>query len=237
MQIRTSLLATTALVALTLAAPAANAAGSGWYVSLSGGANWVDDSSFALVNTVPSTTTFTLATNADTGWVVAGAIGYSLSGVMPGLRVEAEVGYRENQIDGTFLTSITAGPTTDSGPVDADHQTFSVLANVWYDFDVGGFKPYLGGGIGWAETEFEGTYIGTVSLVNTPFSFEDSGFAWQVGAGINFDISPNVMLGIGYRYFSGPEVTILPPVVAPNILAGDIESDNHSAALTLTFVM
>lgn len=233
MQIRTALLATTALAALTLAAPAANAAGSGWYVSLTGGGNWADDNSFFASNPT-STTTFTLATDGDTGWVVAGAVGYNLTSVSPGLRVDVEVAYRDNQVDGAFLTSISNAATTDSGPVDADHQTFSVLANVWYDFDVGGFKPYIGGGIGWAETEFEGTYIGAVV---TPFSFEDSGFAWQVGGGINFDVSPNVKLGIGYRYFSGPEVTVLPPVVAPNILAGDIENDNHSATLSVTFAM
>ncbi len=226
MQIRTSLLATTALVALTLAAPTANAAGSGWYVSLSGGANWLDDSSFFVSN---PTSTFTLATDSDTGWIVTGAVGYSLTNFMAGLRAEVEAGYRQNQVDGAFLSSTVL--TTDFGPVDVDHQTFSVLANLWYDFDVGGFKPYLGGGIGWAETEFEGTYNGV--LATTPFSFEDSGFAWQVGGGINFDVSPNVKLGVNYRYFSGPEVTVL----GPNLLAGDIESDNHSATLSVTFVM
>jgi opacity protein-like surface antigen len=235
MQIRTSLLATTALVALTLAAPAANAAGSGWYVSLSGGGNWTDDNSF-LVTANTSSTTFALATDTDTGWVVTGAVGYSLTGLMPGLRVEVEAGYRDNQVDGAFLTFTSGGNTSDSGLVDADLQTFSVLANAWYDFDVGGFKPYIGGGIGWAETEFEGTYLGGVAT--TPFAFEDSGFAWQVGGGINFDISPNVKLGIGYRYFSAPEVTVLPPnTAAPVLLTGDIENDNHSATLSVTFAM
>lgn len=227
MQIKTTLLATTALAALTLAAPAANAAGSGWYLGLSGGANWVDDSSIFV--SVP-TSTFTLATDSDTGWVVTGAIGYSLTNLAPGLRVELEAGYRENQVDGSFLSSITAGPTTDSGPIDVDHQTFSVLANFWYDFDVGGISPYVGGGVGWAETEFEGTYNGATV---TAFSFEDSGFAWQVGGGLNFSVSPNVKLGVNYRYFSGPEVTVL----GPNLLAGDIDSDNHSATLSVMFVM
>jgi opacity protein-like surface antigen len=226
MQTKTVLLATAALAALTLASPA-NAAGS-WYVSLTGGANWQNDEGFIAANG-PDTLTFD--SNNDTGFVVAGAIGYSLVSVAPGLRVEAEVSFRQNSNDGVWAT--TTGVIPDGGTLDFDHQATAVMANVWYDFDVGGIRPYIGGGIGWADVELDGTYVGgTIPAID----FSDDGFAWQAGAGINFAISPNVQLGVGYRYFSGPEVTVLAPF-ATNSATDEVEYENHAAVVTLTFGM
>ncbi len=225
MKTKTVLLATTALAALAFTAPA-NAAG--WYASLTGGANWQDDDGFFAANG-PDTLTF--ASNSDTGFVIAGAIGYSLTNVAPGLRVEAELSYRQNSNDG--LWSTTTGGEGDAGTLDFDHSATAVLANVWYDFDVGGVRPYVGGGIGWADVEVDGTYVGgTLPAID----FSDDGFAWQAGAGINFAISPNMQLGVGYRYFSGPEVTVLAPF-GLNSAASDLDYDNHAAVVTLTFGM
>jgi hypothetical protein len=44
-------------------------------------------------------------------------------------------------------------------------------------------------------------------------------------------------LGIGYIYFSGPEVTLLPPDITNNQAAGELDYENHSAVVTLTFGM
>jgi opacity protein-like surface antigen len=108
------------------------------------------------------------------------------------------------------------------------------MANVWYDFDVGGFRPYVGGGIGWADVEVDGAYITSPSPV---IDSSDDGFAWQLGGGINFQVSPNVQLGFGYRYFSGPEVTILAPDLPANTLTPELDYENHTAMATLTFGM
>jgi opacity protein-like surface antigen len=66
-------------------------------------------------------------------------------------------------------------------------------------FQVAGLKPYVGGGIGWADVEVDGVYQGkTVGA-----SFSESGFAWQLGGGLHLPIDEKLTLGIGYRYFSG----------------------------------
>jgi opacity protein-like surface antigen len=226
MQTKITLLATTALAALALAAPA-NAAGN-WYVNLTGGANWQNDDGFVATNG-PDTLVFD--SNNDTGFVVAGAVGMGLSGVAPGLRVEAEVSFRQNSNDGLWSTTTGGGGST--GVLDFDHQALAVMANVWYDFDVAGVRPYVGGGVGWADVELDGTYVGgSIPAID----FSDDGFAWQLGAGVNFVVSPNVQLGVGYRYFSGPEVTVLAPHIA-NSAANDLDYENHSAVVTLTFGM
>lgn len=227
MQKKSALLATTAFAALAFAAPA-HAAGSGWYVNLTGGGNWLDDNDFAVS---AAGDTLTVNTESDAGWVVSGAIGYSLAKmVTPGLRVEVEVGYRENAVDGDWASSDGGA---DAGLIEYDHSALSVMANVWYDFDVGGVRPYVGGGIGWADVEVDGNFLsGDVPA----FSYSDDGFAWQAGGGINFDVSPNMQLGVGYRYFQGPEVTLFAPSLA-NSAGGDLEHDNHSGVVTLTFLM
>lgn len=231
MKTKLTLLATTAAVALALTAPA-QAAGN-FYVGVFGGANWVKDHSFSVATTpTVSADTLTWATDGDTGFIVGGAVGMSLNQLMGGLRAEVEVAYRENQVDGLWTSNTTAPPGT-SGTLDIDHSTFSVLANLWYDFDVGGISPYVGGGIGWADTEIEGNYLGGAT---GPFSFSDSGFAWQLGAGINFDVSPNIKLGVGYRYFEGPDVTV-GSINTLNSATSDVDSENHSALVSLTFGM
>lgn len=61
-----------------------------------------------------------------------------------------------------------------------------------------------------------------------------NGFAWQLGGGINFDVSPNVIIGVGYRYFSGPDVDVLPPVAINNAVAS-MESTSQSVVIDLSF--
>ena len=228
MKTKLTLLASTTLALLALSAPA-QAAGSGWYVNLSGGANWLanDDGFFA--STIGGDT-LAFTPDSDTGWMISGAVGLSLNNMVQGLRVEAEVGYRNNQVDGIWTSSTGA---SDSGLLDYEHSTLSVMANVWYDFDLGNVRPYVGGGVGWAETELDGAFLGgTIPAI----SHSDDGFAWQLGAGLNFAISPNVQLGVGYRYFEGPEVNIGAPFGA-NGATGDVENQNHTAVVSLTYGM
>jgi len=239
MQTRLALLATTTLAALAIAAPA-EAAG-GWYATVTGGANWVDDNN-TFLNPV-ALTTLTWLTEADTGFVIAGAVGMNFGHMMSGLRGEVELSWRQNNVDGLYSSNILGPTPFQSGTIDYDHETFAVLANIWWDIPVGGFSPYIGGGIGWADTSIDGAYTCTgggacpVPAV-VPFDFSDDGFAWQLGAGINFQISPNVKLGVGYRFFQGPEVVALAPNPPPtNPSAHDLDNDNHAAVVTLTFGM
>ena len=65
----------------------------GWYFSAFGGANWLDDTSFDISQVVSN--------KYDLGFVVGGAIGYDFGQAMGplGMRLEAEVSYRNNIID------------------------------------------------------------------------------------------------------------------------------------------
>jgi opacity protein-like surface antigen len=236
MQTKLALLTSTAIAVLALASPA-QAAGP-FYVSVLGGANFLQDDSFrAITGPTVSANTLNFHPNSETGFLIGAAVGMHVDQIIPGLRVEAEVDYRSNHSKGTWQSN-TGDPTdVSSGALDFDHTTWSVLANAWYDFSLGSsLKPYVGGGIGWGETKLDGKFV---SGAKPNFSFTDDGFAWQVGAGVNYAISPNVLVGVGYRYFSGPDVTVSAPgaIAFGNPSTGKINSDSQSVLLSLTFNM
>jgi opacity protein-like surface antigen len=241
------LLATTALALL---AGASQAQAGEMYVSVFGGANWLADSS-ANYTEVFSQYSSTLAawrwdTDADTGFVLGGAIGTHLDKWQKGLRVELEASYRRNDVGGGWQVSTTSEPYSSFGAIDANMSTFAIMANVWYEHDMGWkIRPYIGGGAGWGRAHFDGALTeGFTSLGGeggegeTTFNTSNDGFAWQLGAGFNYEASPGVDVGLGYRYFSGPDF-IEPFNVDNDIFGGQrsfgrVENRNHSVMVNLT---
>jgi opacity protein-like surface antigen len=117
----------------------------------------------------------------DPGFVINGAIGAELN---PMIRVEGEIGYRINAAD--------QGPS----PVDWTFQATSFMANGYFDIPTNSpLRPYVGAGLGFALINLEGDNFGTA---------DDSDFvgAFQIMAGLGFDISPKATLTFGYRYFT-----------------------------------
>jgi opacity protein-like surface antigen len=195
------LLASSALAVLAGAQQAQ--AASDMYVSVFGGANFLQDES-QVFNTGSSS----FSSDPDTGFVIGGAIGTHLDNWAKGLRVELAANYRRNDVGGVWTTS--TGST--GGFFDANMSTFAIMANAWYDIDIGSkVRPYVGGGVGWARNSAEivriRTFDSTTTGLNTVVSsnsFDKSGFAWQLGLGINYEVAADVDVGIGYRYFVGP---------------------------------
>lgn len=229
MTIKRALLATTAF-ALSAALARAEANDRTMYFTVGGGGNGLSDQTAR--NTEPGSF-FAFTANGDTGFVLKAAVGGRLDNVIHGLRVEIEGSYQQNSVKGG-LGSHTGG-TFRSGHLEFDQTTFAVLANAWWEFDIGSLHPYAGGGAGWAKTDLDGS----MAQFGPPFGtrkMEDSGdgFAWQLGGGINFDVSPNVVIGVGYRYFSGPDVDVAPPI-AINTANASMDVTSQSVVLDLTF--
>lgn len=116
------------------------------------------------------------------GYLVGGAIGWRFS---KDWRAEAELAYRRyslNQV--TYTTS-----TTLDGYADA----LSLMGNLWYDVPHGGhLTPYVGGGIGGALANYNNKKSG--------FKASDTGFIFQLGAGVNWRMTDKVSLDVGYRF-------------------------------------
>lgn len=188
-------------IALALAAPASADS----YVSAYGGANFGEEFS------VGDWLTF----DKETGSVIGGTLGTTIP-AMPGFRAELDVSFRQNDI-GALLCEDLA--------LDGTDETTGVLANIAYDVPVGTFpvKPYVLAGVGFGHRTIE---------VRTPwldsFSASESGLAWQVGAGAQYEIAEGVKIGAGYRYFDAPNVerSFFKTTV-------DADGSNHSVVATL----
>jgi opacity protein-like surface antigen len=227
--------------ALALLAGATEAQADGLYVSVFGGANWVGDSSANHITTSGGESTLMhWETDADTGFVLGGAVGTHLDKWLNGLRVELEASYRRNDVGGRWSTFTTDSSNSQSGPIEANLSTFAIMANVWYEHDFGWrIKPYAGGGVGWARAKFDGQLL-TSSLTDTwtAVDISNDGFAWQLGLGFNYEAAPGVNVGLGYRFFEGPDFTRPFPVTGffagKTAAFGTLENNSHSVMVNLT---
>lgn len=135
------------------------------------------------------------------------SLGYDFGAV----RSDVEISYGRNDVEGLSLTSVNGGAVPALTPADYDDicdylevdncsgsgnrinfsgegvRQATAMASVWFDLPVATqFSPYVGGGIGinGFETGGEG----------------DATFAWQVGAGMAFNVTPNLAITADYRY-------------------------------------
>ena len=130
------------------------------------------------------------------------AAGYRLFVV----RIEGEVSYRQLQLsdveyasypgrDDASIESLNESIEVESGHLNA----LNLMVNVWLDINIGGgFKPYLGGGVGRGQL----TLGSEIQIPGTTQEFLDSSawaFAYQVGAGIGYELVPGLTVSLGYR--------------------------------------
>jgi opacity protein-like surface antigen len=156
------------------------------------------------------------------GYAVTGAVGRSFGPV----RGEIEGSYRGSDVgEARGLGLVARG----SGNVSA----LSAMANIYFDpaFALGPLQPYVGGGIGVSRFRAEDVAAAGVAGLG-PVSGSETGFAWQLMAGVGFAVSEAATLTAGYRYFATPDVEV---DVAP---LGSVNVDGlglHAAEVGLRF--
>ena len=158
------------------------------YVALRGGGSWYDDTQFSIAG--PATV---LNRYDDTPAFVTIALG----GQYGSVRGEVEVGFFNGGIDSH--SAIIGGATTDFAADESfgGLRSRTMMANAFYDFDFGSIKPFVGAGVGfgWVRADNFGT-VATGQLLDDG----DRGFAWQVTAGIAYEVMEGLDLEVGYRY-------------------------------------
>jgi len=136
----------------------------------------------------------------DTGHLFSLAIGAE---VQKGFRLEGEYAYRAADVDETG--------------VNADVSVHAGMLNGIFDIATSsGMSPYIGAGIGAANMNWDGNMSDDNETV----------FAYQLMAGLNFEMNPETTLRLGYRYFD--------PSVA-DIGALKIDNSFHELEVGLRF--
>ena len=203
-----------------VASPAAARDGSG-YVGIEGGILFPKDQDADIFVDYETTTVGTPAVTGppDTTFDEAIGIDYkkgydidAIAGYDFGMfRVEGEIGYKRSkldslEVDGGFISTLNADlnrPDIDVAPdpvetlpaltsadfdLDGKVSVLSGMINALLDFgNEDGLSFYVGPGFGRARVKTLGE--------------SDSAWAWQGIAGVRFALSPNIDLGLKYRYF------------------------------------
>ena len=148
------------------------------------------------------------------------ALGYSAAvGLGWGsLRMEGEVSWRRTDLDSIefaqlnldVLSGVNLDAINDNIKVKGTRSTLDLMANAWYDLDVGvGFTPYFGGGLGVQYVRYDVDLpldplrISGLSSEAVDVLGGDDGdwvLAYQVGAGVGYRVMESLVVHVGYRY-------------------------------------
>lgn len=128
-----------------------------------------------------------------------------------GLRGELEIGRSQFSIDTHTVNGTKVGEIDSFGELRA----FTGFANAFLDFNLGRMvgaspdswlnrvTPYIGGGIGYSDVELRKMGISATGVL---IKDNDAQLAYNLSAGIGFDIFERTTLEFGYRYMSVPEL-------------------------------
>jgi opacity protein-like surface antigen len=156
-------------------------------------------------------------------FVFGGALGYRF----PWVRLELNGSYRKFDTD-----KVKAEGQSVSGNGDAT--AVVGLFNVYLDPDLGvPVHPYLGGGVG-------GAYVKLDTGDDAPLKVDDEAgaFAWNLAAGLSFDVTQHVTLSAGYRYLrlEGTDFSAsVAGVNTDNVDVDDVTSHEILIGLRYTF--
>jgi len=134
----------------------------------------------------------------EPGYALGAVVGYGHNY----FRGEAELMYQKSNLDKADITGF--GEVGASGDV----SNLAFLLNGYFDIKNPSIvTPYLTAGIGVSRVDVDSIKILGLPIT-TKKSYDDTVFAYQVGAGVGFDVTKNITIDLKYRYFGTSDVKI-----------------------------
>jgi opacity protein-like surface antigen len=172
-------LAWLAVVAVVMMLGPGTASAQNWYAHIRGGPNFPEDTKQGPPG---GQEVFELGT----GFAASAAVGHQFPF---GLRLEGEIGYLYSPVK------------TDGGvDVDGSIKSFTGMFNAYFAPKFGSFRPFLGGGVGAARVNDDHEWFSERLLTKFEASPWRTAFAYQVRAGLIYDVNQWLDLSLSYRY-------------------------------------
>jgi len=145
----------------------------------------------------------------DESWAAGVKFGY----IIPQVRwLAAELEY-------TYL----ADQDFDEYGIDGDYSAHNLMANLLFRCPVGKIHPYVGFGVGISSASFDARITDIVYLDS--IDEDETAFAAQFIAGVNFEITPHWSTELAYKYF----------YCEYNIDDFDVEATSHMVTLGVNY--
>lgn len=162
-----------------------------FYVGGFGGADWVNIDRLEKHYDVKS----------NVGFTGGASLGYKFNN---GFRVEGEVAYRRNSLDGKHHVKGYSSESDHHRPHGSMH-AWTYMGNVLYDFDqvseyIPNVVPYVGVGAGYIQDEIT---IKQKHKEDSHCKITGKGFAYQGIAGVGYRLTDDTTLSVEYRYLGG----------------------------------
>jgi opacity protein-like surface antigen len=176
------------LMFLLLSQAAFAAENTGFYVGISGG--YVIPQTLTITPKDSDTDKFDAT--LDNGYFVGVKSGWNTPFTNRVMAMEIEYNYIRHNFDNSkYIPEI--------GTLDGTIGVHALLFNLKARYPEGKIHPYAGGGLGWSIVQLGDLTTGYGHIVKGDIG---NGFCWQLLAGVDFDITPNVGVGIGYKYLA-----------------------------------
>lgn len=163
----------------------------GWYMGLFGGVTVNPEVSQGYYYDYYSNDRYDL--DVDETWVIGVKFGYTPP-LLKFADFEFEYSYLNPDLDGT------AWPydSRDHAKLEGDTTFHNFMFNGILKFPEGKIHPYIGAGVGFSYSD---TSISAISTGRSE-SNDDTVFAWQIMGGVEIDLTHNLSMDIGYRFFA-----------------------------------
>ncbi len=206
----------------------------GFYVAVLGGVSFPMNMSTTFTDNEDAPATIS---NQDvslkTGWLAGAKVGYLTPFTKRFLAVEFEYNRIANDFDTGKVYNVAGTSLTLDGSVKID----AFMLNLVGRYPEGRFHPYIGAGAGYANVQID-------SMQSSPAGafFNSDGsktvFAYQLLAGVDFDITRNWFVGLGYKYFAANKVSYKVITVSPTDPGeghpGSVDAEYKSSIITLS---
>lgn len=209
----------------------------GVYVGAGLGVNFLEDTDISGTWRADNTKLLGETNSFDTGYGGVLSLGWGFGN---GLRIEVEGSYRRNDVDGHSLYDRSRQPPVGTA------SSYGAMANVLFDFDLGGMafglSPYVGLGAGYIWHQYDDVgYKISASRENTYNSSSGApgAFAAQVIAGVSLPISsiPGLALTTEYRFLgtAGHDFNRNRVNGRTYVADADVDNYNHSILFGLRY--